>query len=165
MTLRTAKIVLAAGIALYYTLVVFDNCIDYGSNYLFVHHVLLMDATLPGNHGVWRAIHPIWIQKTFYDFIILWEIATMTLCWWGCIRMLRKLRAPADEFHMAKRIAIAGMTLSLLMWLIAFLTIGAEWFLMWQSREWNGQDAAFRMFAIVGIVLVLVALPEREVQP
>jgi predicted small integral membrane protein len=52
------------------------------------------------------------------------------------------------------------------MWFVAFLSIGGEWFLMWQSKNWNGQDdAAFRMFTVVGIVLLLVALPEREGQP
>jgi predicted small integral membrane protein len=51
------------------------------------------------------------------------------------------------------------------MWLVAFLSIGAEWFLMWQSHTWNGQDAAFRMFAVVGIVLIVLLLPETEGQP
>ena len=58
-----------------------------------------------------------------------------------------------------------ALTLSLLMWLLAFLAVGGEWFLMWQSKTWNGQDAAFRMFTVVGIVLVLVALPDSEEQP
>lgn len=165
MTLRAAKILLVAAIAFFYTLVVFNNCTDYGSNYQFVHHVLLMDSTLPGNNGMWRAIHSVWAQKTFYNGIILWEAITMLLCWAGSVKMLRSLNASADAFHMSKRTAIVGMTLSLLMWLVAFLTIGAEWFLMWQSHEWNGQEAAFRMFAVVALVLVLVALPEREVQP
>jgi predicted small integral membrane protein len=165
MTLRAAKILLVAAIAFFYTLVVFNNCTDYGSNYQFVHHVLLMDSTIPGNHGMWRAIHPIWVQETFYDSIILWEVITMVLCWMGCIKMLHSLRGSADAFHLSKRAAIIGMALSLLMWLVAFLTVGAEWFLMWQSHLWNGQEAAFRMFAVIGIVLILVALPEREVQP
>ena len=34
---------------------------------------------------------------------------------------------------------------------------------MWQSKQWNGQDAAFRMFTVVGIVLLLVAQPESDV--
>jgi predicted small integral membrane protein len=58
-----------------------------------------------------------------------------------------------------------ALTLSMLMWLVAFLTIGAEWFLMWQSRAWNGQEAAFRMFAVVGLVLLIVVQPESETQP
>jgi hypothetical protein len=34
---------------------------------------------------------------------------------------------------------------------------------MWQSKIWNGQDAAFRMFACIGIVLIFLhALPVRD---
>lgn len=61
--------------------------------------------------------------------------------------------------------AILGLTLSLLMWLIAFLAVGGEWFLMWQSKNWNGQDAAFRMFAVIGIVLVILMQADTEEQP
>jgi predicted small integral membrane protein len=33
---------------------------------------------------------------------------------------------------------------------------------MWQSQTWNGQEAAFRMFAVVGLIFLLVAMPETE---
>jgi predicted small integral membrane protein len=165
MTLRAAKTSLVFAVALYYSLVVLDNLTDYNSNYQFVRHVLMMDSTFPGNHGMWRALNrPAW-QTAFYLAIIAWEILTMLLCWWGGLRLARALRATAAEFDQAKRVSIAALTLSLLMWLVAFLSIGGEWFLMWQSKTWNGQDAAFRMFTVVGLVLLLVARPEAEGQP
>ena len=89
----------------------------------------------------------------------------MVLCWWGGLRLAKSVRATAAEFHRAKSVAIAALTLSLLMWLVAFLSVGGEWFLMWQSKAWNGQDAAFRMFTVVGIVLLLLAQPDSEAQP
>jgi predicted small integral membrane protein len=89
----------------------------------------------------------------------------MVLSWWGAIAMLRKLRSPAAEFNMAKRIPVIALTLGMLMWLVAFLIVGAEWFLMWQSHLWNGQEAAFRMFVVVGMVLLIMLQPEREEQP
>ena len=49
--------------------------------------------------------------------------------------------------------------------LVAFLAVGGECFLMWQSKTWNGQDAAFRMFTVISLVLLLVARPEAEGQP
>jgi predicted small integral membrane protein len=52
----------------------------------------------------------------------------------------------------------------MLMWLVAFLGVGAEWFLMWQSHNWNGQEAAFRMFVVVAIVLLLMLQPDRDGQ-
>jgi predicted small integral membrane protein len=73
--------------------------------------------------------------------------------------------ASVAVFQKAKGISIAGLALSLLMWLIAFLSVGGEWFLMWQSKSWNGQDAAFRMFTVVGIVLLLLVQRDEETQP
>jgi predicted small integral membrane protein len=164
MSLRIVKLLLVFAVAIFYLLVVFNNITDYGSNYEFVRHVMMMDSTFAGNRGMWRAINSPALHTVFY-LLIIWETVTMLLCWWGGIRMAQALGAPAAAFHRAKRVSIAGLTLSLLMWLVAFLAIGGEWFLMWQSKSWNGQDAAFRMFTVVGIVLVLVVLPESEEQP
>jgi predicted small integral membrane protein len=165
MTLRTIKLLLVFGVAIFYSMVVFNNITDYGSNYEFVRHVLMMDSTFPGNRGMWRAIHTPLLHTAFYVSIITWETISMLLCWWGGLRMAQALRGTATAFHQAKRVSIVALTLSLLMWLVAFLAVGGEWFLMWQSKTWNGQDAAFRMFTVVGIVLLLVAQPDSEDQP
>lgn len=162
MIIRTAKTLLVLAIAFYYTLVVLNNTTDYDSNFQFIRHVLMMDSTFPNNSGMWRAINSPAIHTLFYISIIAWEALTMFLCWWGGIKLARNLKAPVATFQQAKNIAIAGLTLSLLMWFIAFLTIGAEWFLMWQSPTWNGQEAAFRMFTVVGIVLLLLVTKDDE---
>jgi predicted small integral membrane protein len=162
MTLRASKLLLVLGVALYYSLVVFNNTTDYDSNYQLVRHVLMMDSTFPGNHGMWRAMNsPVW-HTVFYLSVIAWESTTMVLAWWGGIRLARALRAPAAVFNQAKRLAIAALTLGLLMWLVAFLSVGGEWFLMWQSKAWNGQDAAFRMFTVIGLVLLLLTQPDTD---
>jgi predicted small integral membrane protein len=57
----------------------------------------------------------------------------------------------------------AGTLDFVLMWLVAFLDVGGEWFLMWQSKMWNGQEEAFRMFTIVGVVFLVVV--QREPTP
>ena len=165
MTSRIAKIFLLAGIALFYTLVVFNNLTDFDSNYQFVRHVLAMDTTFPGNRGMWRALpSPVW-HLAFYLSIIAWEIATAALLWWGVVRLLRALRLPAADFNRSKRIPVAALTLSLLMWLVAFLAVGGEWFLMWQSQTWNGQEAAFRNFAAFRLVLLIMLQPDTDTQP
>jgi predicted small integral membrane protein len=164
MTIRTAKVLLLLAVALFYTVVVFNNIADYNSNYLFVYHVLDMDSTYPGNHGMWRAVHSAFVYKSFYASIIIWEALTTALTWMGAALLLRKMRSPASTFNRAKRVAVTALTLGLLMWFVAFLTIGAEWFLMWQSKTWNGQDAAFRMFNIVGIILIFLVMPDVEDQ-
>ena len=165
MITRSAKLLLLAGIALFYSLVVFNNITDFDSNYQLVRHVLSMDSTIPGNRGMWRAQHSSTVHLVFYLSIIAWELVTAVLLWWGALKLLRALREPAAKFNAEKRIPVMALTLSLLMWLVAFLSIGAEWFLMWQSHTWNGQEAAFRMFTVVGLMLLILIHPEADTQP
>jgi predicted small integral membrane protein len=165
MTLRIVKVLLVFGVAFFYTLVVFNNLTDYNSNYNFVQHTLTMDTTFPGNHGMWRALKaPFW-TVSFYWFIIAWESVIMCLGWWGGFRMAVALRGDPLAFHLAKKVSIMALGLSLLKWLVAFMSVGGEWFLFWQSKIWNGQDASFRMYTVVGIVLLLVAMPDVADQP
>jgi len=165
MTLRVAKIALVFAVALFYCLVTFNNLTDYDSNYQFIRHVLMMDSTFPNNHGTWRAMNSPTIHTIFYLCIILWESITMILSGWGAIRLARAATTTAATFNQAKRMSIAALTLSLLMWLVAFLTVGSEWFLMWQSKSWNGREEAVRMFTVVGIILIFLALPDTDQQP
>lgn len=165
MITRVAKLLLLAGIALYSTLVVFNNLTDFDSNYQFVRHVLMMDTTITGNHGMWRALTSPVIHVAFYVSIIAWEISSTILLWWGLARLVKAIRHPADAFNSAKGVAVLALAVSMLMWLVAFLSVGGEWFLMWQSHTWNGQEAAFRMFAVVGLVLLITLQPDTEGQP
>lgn len=164
MTLRLAKVVLLCGLAFYYTLIVLNNVTDYDSNFQFVRHVFMMDSTFPGNRLMWRAINSPAVHTAFYVSIIVWEAVTMVLLWFAGVRLARAIRKSGAEFHAAKNWAVAALTLSLLLWFVAFLCIGGEWFLMWQSKIWNGQDAAFRMFCIAAITLLFVSLRDEEGQ-
>ena len=158
--IRICKICLLGGIAFFFTLVAFNNLTDFDSNYQFVRHVLMMDSTFDGNHGMWRAIHEPWIHLSFYIGIIVWEIVNACLSWWGSLCLFRALQSPQPDFQRAKQIGVVALTSGMLQWFLAFLCVGAEWFLMWQSKLWNGQDAAFRMFAVEALVLLILLAPE-----
>jgi len=162
MTIRHCKIALVAAVAFFLLLVVFNNLTDYGSNYGFVEHVLSMDTTFEGNQGMWRAITSPVLHHAFYWSIIAWELVAGVMIAAGAWSMWSRRSAEQSVFTAAKRLAVLGLTLNLLQWFVAFLTVGAEWFLMWQSSIWNGQDAAFRMFACVGIILLFVNAAEGD---
>ncbi len=154
--LRICKGLLVASIALFFTLVVFNNTTDYESNFEYVRHVLSMDDTFKNNAAMWRAWRYPAVHHLFYMGIILWEAICAVACTAGAYCLLKAADAAAPVFVRAKIMATVGITLSLLLWLVAFLTIGGEWFLMWQSQTWNGQAAAFRMFAIEALVLIFL---------
>jgi predicted small integral membrane protein len=82
----------------------------------------------------------------------------------GVVNLIRAVRQPANAFNAGKRLAVMALTASLLMWLAAFIDVGGEWFLMWQSPMWNGQEEAFRMFVIVGLILLILLHADADSQ-
>lgn len=161
MPVRLSKIAFLAAIALFFTLVVFNNTTDYYSNYFFVKHVLSMDTTFEGNSGMWRAITASWVHHAFYIGIILAEALAAFLTWKGAIGLFKN-RNEVGIFKTKKAPAIYGLTLAILIWFVGFIAIGGEWFLMWQSTKWNGIEAAFRIVAVCGIALVYLIGPDGE---
>ena len=159
---RLAKIALVAAAALFCLLVGYNNIVDYGSNYMFVQHVLSMDTTFPDNAvRSSRAITDPGLHRIAYAFIIAAELGIGLLCLAGAGRLLLVLNAPAAEFNRAKALAILGLAAGMLFWFVGFLVVGGEWFQMWQSQIWNGQEAAFRFIASLGLFLVFLSLEDR----
>jgi hypothetical protein len=70
--------------------------------------------------------------------------------------LLRHLRSPAASFNRAKGLAAVAAGLGFMVWFFGFMVIGGEWFQMWQSSQWNGQQAAFRFYLTILAVLIFV---------
>jgi predicted small integral membrane protein len=163
--IRAAKIALVAAIALFATLVAFGNLTDYGTNFAFVQHVLSMDTIFPSSQIGYRAVTSPALHHLAYAAIIAAEIATAVLCWIGAIALLRRLRADARTFNSSKTFAIAGLVLGFLLWQVGFMSIGGEWFGMWQSQQWNGVPSAFRFVMLIVAVLIFVVMRDGELEP
>jgi predicted small integral membrane protein len=162
--IRAAKIAMVAAIALFATVVAFGNITDYGTNLAFVQHVLSMDTIFERSTIRYRAITSPALHHLAYAVIIATEALTAALCWIGACALLRNLRADARAFNGAKAFAVAGLTLGFLLWQLGFMTIGGEWFGMWQSKSWDGVPSAFRFVMVIMAVLIFVALPDGELE-
>jgi predicted small integral membrane protein len=158
--LRASKAALVAAVALFASLVTFGNLTDYNTNFLFVQHVLSMDTIFPFSTIKYRAIISPALHHAAYAFIIAAEATTAVLCWIGAAALARRLRADA----VAKTYAVLGLTLGFLLWQVGFMSIGGEWFGMWQSKEWNGVPSAFRFLITIIAVLIFVAMPDQELE-
>ena len=159
---RYAKIVMSLVLASFCLLVTFDNITDYGTNYLFVQHVMSMDTTFPGNTLMYRSITSPVAWQVAYALIIAAEGITGILYLAGAIRLFQVRNAPGAVFNEAKTLVVAASTLAFLVWYFGFMVVAGEWFAMWQSQTWNGQDAAFRFYVAVLGVLIFVALPDGD---
>lgn len=159
---RYAKIVMALCLAAFCLLVAFDNITDYGTNYLFVQHVMSMDTTYPGNALMYRSVTNPTLWHACYWLIIAVEAVAGILFLAGAIRLWQVRAAPGAAFDRAKGLFVAGALTAFLLWFLGFMVIAGEWFAMWQSATWNGQDAAFRLYVTVLAVLVFVMLPDGD---
>jgi predicted small integral membrane protein len=157
---RYAKIVMSLSLAAFCLLVTFDNIADYGTNYLFVQHVMSMDTTFPGNTLMYRSITD----------PVLWQLAAghrgrgrdghpvsggrhpaHSLA----ERVWRRVQPRQEPRHRRMLACLSRLVLG-------FMVVAGEWFDMWQSKDWNGQDAAFRFYVTVLGVLIFVSLPDGD---
>ena len=134
---------LGTSVAVYVSIVCFNNIFDYGANFPFVRMVASMNDTFSKEKNGWRSINSTWMHHALFIFIIIWEIIIATLLWRGAIQMFRAIKSPAPNFKIAKRFTAFGLALGVLLWFTVFIAIGGEWFLMWQSKTWNAQTTAF----------------------
>ncbi|MFD9073121.1 DUF2165 domain-containing protein [Streptomyces lasiicapitis] len=154
-----AAAVLTGVVALDIALVAFGNITDFDNNQQFVRHVLAMDTTFKDDDVMWRAIESRALQDTAYVAIIAWEtLAALVLiaatALWG-----RALGGRGGGPGRARRLSTVGLLMLMLLFGGGFIGIGGEWFAMWQSEDWNGLDAATRVFTLCGIVLLFIHLP------
>ncbi|WP_079141829.1 DUF2165 domain-containing protein [Streptomyces sp. LUP30] len=144
---------LTGTVALYLLLVAFGNITDFGTNQQFVRHVLAMDDTFKDDDLMWRAVTDRGLQDAAYVAIIVWEtlaglvLAAGTWFW-----------ARRDDIR-ARTVSTYGLVMVMLLFGAGFIAIGGEWFAMWQSKTWNGLDAATRAFLFAGVVLIVNHLP------
>lgn len=152
---RTVGAVLTGFTALYLTLVVFNNLTDYGTNHAFVQHVFAMDTTFKSPNTMWRAITSPALVTIAYVLIIAWEAATAAVL---IIATVGWARGGIDR---ARQVGALGLTMMLLLFGGGFIAIGGEWFCMWQSKQWNGLQAALQNVIIAGLVLTATQVVGR----
>ncbi|MEV8551618.1 DUF2165 domain-containing protein [Streptomyces glaucescens] len=151
--LSLAATLLTGTVALYMALVAFGNITDFGTNQAFVQHVLAMDTTFKDEDLMWRAITSEALQNAAYVAIIVWETLAALVLIGGTWFWAR------GEHVRGRRFATYGLLMVMLLFGVGFIGIGGEWFAMWQSGDWNGLDAATRIFLLSGVVLVVNHLP------
>ncbi|MFE2882972.1 DUF2165 domain-containing protein [Streptomyces sp. NPDC059272] len=147
-----AATLLTATVALYIALVAFGNITDFGTNQQFVQHVLAMDTTFKDDDLMWRAVTGKGLQDAAYVVIIVWETVAALVLVHGTWLWVRR-----DDGR-ARRVSTYGLLMLMVLFGAGFIAVGGEWFAMWQSKDWNGLDAATRVFLLSGVVLVAVQL-------
>ncbi|MFF4311469.1 DUF2165 domain-containing protein [Streptomyces sp. NPDC001507] len=154
--LSLAAAVLTGTVALYIALVAFGNITDFGTNQAFVQHVLAMDTTFKDDDLMWRAITNKGLENTAYVLIIVWETLAALVLIAGTWLWARR------DHVRARRVSTYGLLMLVLLFGAGFIGIGGEWFSMWQSKTWNGLDAATRVLVLTSLALIVVQLSPSD---
>jgi predicted small integral membrane protein len=120
-----------------------NNTIDFDTNYQYVKHVLTMDTIAAPDS--FRAIANSKVHFTTYVLIIIWQYLT---CMVGAVGLWNYLKN--NEKHLINYALLMGITL----YFFGYLIIASEWYLMWQSKLWNGQGTAFQFTILFILVLI-----------
>ena len=166
-TLPLVVAVLTALNGLFILLVAFGNITDFPTNQAFVQHVLSMDTTnFGGTPGegldpavMWHAITDPVLQNLGYIAIIVWESAAgivlaVAVGYWIAER--------GRGYRTARTLSTIGLLMIAILFIGGFIDIGGEWFMMWRSTAWNGEDSALRSALVALLALVFVHLPSKH---
>ncbi|NJO67743.1 MAG: DUF2165 domain-containing protein [Rhodospirillales bacterium] len=61
-------------------------------------------------------------------------------------RMARAINRSDNAFHEARALTALGLSVAFGLWFVGFMVIAGEWFVMWQSPDWNAQESTFRFY-------------------
>lgn len=156
MYLRYIKFWMVVAIALFFSLIAFNNLIDPNSNMPAVRHVLSMDTTFHIPILMRRAITNPDLQLGLYYVICAWEFLTAMICWFGALRLLQNIHKHDKQFNRSKTLAFIGLFLGFLLYMVGFIVIGGEWFNMWQSPNWNAQPTAGLFVCLIMFVMIFL---------
>ncbi len=160
MIIRKIKILFSLMAGCYMGIIVFNNITDYHSNFYFLSMVTKMSDVFSYPINDWRHIDSIFLQHFFYIFIILTEITISILLVFGTNQMWKELGSDSQVFSNSMKLSNLGFSLGIFLWFFVFITIGGEWFLMWQSEKWNAQGTAFSLTICFILFLIFQNQPE-----
>lgn len=135
------------------------------TNFTEISPVLALEGTWgwPGNDL--RAVTNPLLASVIIAVLYLSELSVGIFCALGVKNLWSARAGPNAGFHNAKKYAVAGCTMALVIWFGFFIIVGGDWFLMWQSEVGGFSLAlAFKYVGSIGLVLLFLLNQSFEEQ-
>ena len=156
--MRWIKIALAAFVAMFCFFYALQNIVNLEAAYGFVAYVASMadHSAYPAHFG--PPISAPALVWAMLCIIIGLELLAGLLAARGAIDLFRARDASADEFQSAKRFAILGCGVGVLVWFGLFGAIAGAYFQMWQNDAGsNALEGSFWYSMQLGLAWLLIA--------
>ena len=94
------------------------------------------------------------------------EAMAAALALLGAVRLWSARKADAARFNAAKRFAVLGSGVAVLVWFLLFAVFGGALYQMWQTEAGAlSLDGAWQFSGLSFLTLIYLSIPELEVQP
>ncbi|MEM1435774.1 MAG: DUF2165 family protein [Pseudomonadota bacterium] len=155
---RYVGALLAAGIGAFEAITAAVDVFDFSGNAAYVGTVLSMQNT--SDPDSWRAIHSPALWHLAYGLIWLAHAACGAVTLAGAWLLVTAQR---DAVARAGQIAIAGIGIGALLYLVGFQTIAGAWFLLWSAPTPPDPLMAARSYCTCYVgVMIFLLLATRE---
>jgi predicted small integral membrane protein len=125
-----------------------------------IRPLLSMTDTYGDPAQTWRAVTAPWAAPLALVAITAAETAAGLLSLWGIAALVRRFRAPADEWNAAKVPGILGCLMAVMVWGIGFMVIAGDWFLSWQGKAGIMGQLGGLIYALPAMLALLVLIRE-----
>jgi predicted small integral membrane protein len=107
--IRRSKVLIVLTATLFGLMTLTNNVTDYAAYAEYIGRIISMSDTAGNDSRRYRSITSNMFHHRFYWAIISLEIIFTFSCLAGTWQLYRKLDAPRNEFHEAKKFAVAGL--------------------------------------------------------
>ncbi len=162
MAIRMLKIVLTIFVSLLGIFYATQNIVNFDTVYGFISAVASMEGANFYTNAFGPAItSPLLIYITM-ALIIAGEYLVGLLAAKGAMDMWKARAAKADAFNAAKKFAILGAGMALVVWFGFFTVIGGAYFQMWQTDLGSSSlEGAFQLVGSIGLVLLFINMKDE----
>jgi len=162
MAIRMLKIVLTIFVSLLGIFYATQNIVNFDAAYGVISAVASMEGHNYYTNAFGPAItSPLLIYITM-ALIIAGEYLVGLLAAKGALDMWQARAAKADAFNAAKKFAILGAGMALVIWFGFFTVIGGAYFQMWQTDLGNSSlEGAFQLVGSIGLVLLFINMKDE----
>ena len=158
--MKLGKVLLVASMGLFLALAAINNITMPQGGLGAVKGAIGMATTFQPPGAMWRAISSPALAWLFLAIIVGAELVGSAYCLLGAKKMWAA-RGSVASFNDAKSTALTGLTIVAVFYFFAFHTIAQEWFLMWQSKNLNVLQDAFRNFAGAMLMMLWINTPDQ----
>jgi predicted small integral membrane protein len=118
-------------------------------------------VTFEGGAERWQATSNPLVMWLGALFIMLSKLSAGVLCMVGAGRMWQSRNGSVADFSAAKRIALAGCGIAVIMLFGGFIVIAESWFELWRSEAMGAVlSAALRYGSMIALIAIFVATPD-----